>query len=291
MSVHPVSLASEFRTGDPFASGPLPIVLQDASFNHRWAVACIATDDTNDDGKIEIYFDQHGGVYGDEVDPFLFYDEGIVVSIDQYVGASADSRFIAYIYDGRFEVLDAETNERWDLTVLGASDSDDENPTLSHPGVDFSARGEVLFIRRDSVNSEVVLLNLLEGHAEPVFRAHSTIWRAYFVDADRKIEILVLPPEAEEFPTVKTTLSPRACRGTVGSYSSFGLDGEYEVVRQSLTRQPAPAVRPERIQGGPACFEGNVPVLAENDEGDQLIASGCDEFLITLGPLKWVVGD
>lgn len=117
--------ASSAAAPAPELSAPFgfdrPTLVQAVDFEHRWVVACVAMNDTNRDGKIEVTIGRHGDTWGDSASPFLLLAGAAPEAVDDYFASSPDGRYLAYERQQRLWLLDVETGARRDLSALEAA--------------------------------------------------------------------------------------------------------------------------------------------------------------------------
>ena len=271
-----------------------PVVIQNASRRWKWVVACFATRDTDDDGKLDVSIGRHGETFGDELMPFLILDNAKIQQIDEYIAASPDHRFISVVRDGHLWLVDAQWGNWNDITLLGADVGADVRSWMTHPAVAFSLDGLAAFVRRSPNLSEVVLLQLRTSAATPLYKTEDNVVRVAFSANDNSLRIWRVQRgrESEFAEEFATTLGRRTCRGPAASYSVYRMrDPVAHEDRVPLPRHQGVALEREEIDAAfPWCTADGRRALASTANGMHLVAATNRDYGASLGPLQWVEG-
>lgn len=202
-----------------------PIVLEAAAADGSWVVICQARVDTDGDGEVAVHVGYHGDTYGDRFAPFVVGRDGREQAIDAVVAHSDDGRWLAVVRGGKLVLHDAAA-DTW-LELPGADAKDDGVPVLGHRAASIDGAGTRLVYFRSG--DRVVVRELATGAEREV--TQPGIWRAE-VDRDgRWARLLVVRKDQDgdgkrTWPSLRTSLSDRDCRGPIMSYSTGGWSGD-----------------------------------------------------------------
>ncbi len=202
-----------------------PIVLEATADDGSWLVICQARADTDGDGEIAVHAGHHGDTYGDRFAPFVVGRDGREQAIDAVVTRSDDGRWLVVVRGGKLALHDAAAGT-W-LELPGAEAKDDGVPVLRHRAASVDADGTRLVYFRGG--DRVVVRDLATGAEREV--TQPGIWRAE-VDRDgRWARLLVVRKDQDgdgkvTWPSLRTSLSDRDCRGPIMSYSTGGWSGD-----------------------------------------------------------------
>jgi hypothetical protein len=223
---------------------PHPIILQAAAKDGRWVVACQAREDSNGDGKVELRYGMHGDTRGDALAPYLFLEPGEGDRLDDFISADPTDRYLVVVRGGSLRLFDTYTRKDTELAPPGGFPTGTE-PASPLP-VSFSQDGRRLLVMRSGPDKKLqaVLLHLEDGSSREVPHGpgelgHASLW------ADGRWAVLgVLTQDTDgdgtlTWPRIRTSLSPRFCRGPIMSYSRYGFDGD------------KPTFVVGRVEGGP----------------------------------------
>jgi hypothetical protein len=267
------------------------VLVQAASFKWRWVAACFALEDTNGDGSIRIDVGRHGEVFGDESRSFLMLRGLEAEPIEQFLDSSPGNRLLAVVKLGRLSLIDADTNERWDLTALGARIPPDGSPALPHPAVRLLADGRVAFVRPGYRRWDLIVFEPRSRFQAAVYSTTDEIARFDFEAGAMQIRTL---PKGTVDDSIYTNLARRPCRGqpTSSLTARRGADPTHlHTVRIPPGDGPTEAVE-EVLAAYHECTVRGFPALASSaDETQHLLASSLDGFSAERGPLRWGRGE
>ena len=246
-----------------------PVVVQAVGANAQWAALCQARADTDGDGKIEIHVGYHGDLHGDEMTPFLVLGSGAGAPIDDFVTASPSGRHLVVIRQGKLVLIDSESKGEVDLSARGADVRDDHSPFGHHRAAELSDDGErVLYMRHDAAGDSVVVREIATQNEVVIPAGPGMLWRASFAPGGRWVHMLVVAKDTDgdgklTWPTPRTSLGGRKCRGPIAVYGVYGRNGD------------EPEERYARVTGGAAVSAADVVVPM----GDALIRRAKDGAL------------
>jgi hypothetical protein len=246
-----------------------PVVVQAVGANAQWAALCQARADTDGDGKIEIHVGYHGDLHGDEMTPFLVLGSGAGAPIDDFVTASPSGRHLVVIRQGKLVLIDSESKGEVDLSAHGADVRDDHSPFGHHRAAELSDDGErVLYLRHDAAGDSVVVRELATQNEVVIPAGPGMLWRATFAPGGRWVQLLVVAKDTDgdgklTWPTPRTSLGGRKCRGPIAVYGVYGRNGD------------EPEERYARVTGGAAVTAADVVIPM----GDALIRRAKDGAL------------
>jgi hypothetical protein len=268
-----------------------PVLVQAASFRWRWVSACFASQDTDGDGSTRILVGPHGDVHGDESELFLMLRGSRAEPIEQFLGSSPSGRLLGVVVRHHLWLIDADTNQRWDLSARGAAIPPDGSAVLPHPAIGFSTDGRVAFVRRGPGPLELVVLDPRSGEQTTVFSTEDEIARFDF--EGRFLQVRTLP-EGVVDRSSHTNLAPRPCRGAPASYLTFRTGADpTSPVTVPVPKSSAQVEPIERVLSVyRMCTLDGLPAVASSaDETQQLLASSFDGFWAERGPLRWGHGE
>ena len=226
-----------------------PFLLQGASPDGRWLIACQAREDTNGDGQISIFSGMHGDTYGDNQAPYLFLEPGAGERIDAAIAADRSGRFLVVVRDASLRLIDTRTRNESELTPLRPLEREEDDATTPPPVADFSEDGRrLLFLRRESGKVVAVVRELDSGREQRVEAGPGELRRASFDPSGTWALFQVLNEDTDQdgtlrWPTEITNLGPPPCRGKALSFTTGGWKGDQPVFRM------------RRVEGGPL-YEG-----------------------------------
>ncbi len=240
----PVAPPTGLQQQDGPIGTPHPFIFQAAATDGRWVVACQAREDSNGDGKVEVRYGQHGDTSGDALAPYLFLDPGAGERLDDFLTADPTDRYLVVVRGGSLRLLDTYTRQDTELAPPGGF-PDSTTPASPLP-VSFSQDGRRLLVMRSGPDKKLqaVLLHLEDGSRHEVPHGPGELGQASLWDDGTWAEFGVLTQDTDgdgtlTWPLIRTSLSPRFCRGPIRSYSRYGYDGD----------KPSLVVR--RVSGGP----------------------------------------
>lgn len=113
--------------------------------------------------------------------------------------------------------------------TLPNADLRDDGRFGRHRAVAFDDTGTRLLYLRNGKAHEVVLRDLTTGAESTVDAGSGLVWSARFARGRQGLVLHVIP--SGEWPVYVTSLAPRSCRGSVGSFSAFGSRTARSVIR------------------------------------------------------------
>ncbi|QRO03079.1 hypothetical protein JRI60_50730 [Archangium violaceum] len=271
----PEPTASAAPTGLQREAGPIgtahPIVLQAAATDGRWVVACQAREDTNGDGKLEVRYGQHGDTRGDALAPYLFLDPGEGERLDDFLTADPTDRYLVVVRGGSLRLLDTYTRADTELAAPGTF-PEGKAPRSALP-VSFSRDGKHLLLvvlTGPDKKATAFLVNLADGSRREVQHGPGVLGEATLDPGGRWVMFGVLTQDTDgdgqlTWPKLKTSLSPRGCRGPILSASQYGYTGD------------KPSFVLGRVSGGPLVPAGDMllPVgdlaLRQGEQGELFV--------------------
>jgi hypothetical protein len=289
----PTAPASPRPSGDTVGTAH-PLVLEAAARDGAWIAICQARADTDGDGAIAVHAGMHGDTWGDRLVPYLVRGVGEGEAIDSLVGYTQDGRWVIALRAGMLALLDVQA---WRWTELpGADVRDDGVPLGPHRAASVAGRGARMTYLRDD---ETIVIRELATDGERVVKvAGARVWRVEVEPTGELALVYALRNDTDgdgtlTWPSVRTSLSDRDCRGPIMSYSTGGWGGDrpdelwLELATGALT-----SARP----GPPAAEEPDLPPLGEVDgraviavdgAGRKLLAPSDEGRDIPSGPLTW----
>ncbi|MFY1830781.1 hypothetical protein ACN47A_33030 [Myxococcus fulvus] len=221
-----------------------PFIFQDAAPDGRWILACQAREDTNQDGKVEVRFTHHGGLFGDEARPYLFLAPGEGLAVDDVLTWDTEGRRLVLLREGMLRLLDTTTNEE---TPLGAWSNEAEEAKAPQPPVraSFSQDGQrLLYPRREGTRTVTVLRDVQRGEERVVDTGPGLLGQAFLHPDGHWMVFDVVAEDTDQdgvlaWPQERTSLASARCRGSVSSSSHMGFSGD------------TPVRRFQRVEGGP----------------------------------------
>jgi hypothetical protein len=210
-----------------------PTTVEDTAPDGSWVVLCQARRDTDGDGRIEINLGYHGDTYGDALRPYLIVGSGEGEAMDAWVGSDPTGRWVAMIQGGKLVLVDTRSGARTDLSARGASAKDDANPFGPHRAASFDRTGERMVYIKDAGGGRetVVVRSLATGDEVEIDPGPGLLWRADLAGDGRWVRLYMVARDTDgdgklTLPVVMTSLSDRACRGPIMSYSTQGMQGD-----------------------------------------------------------------
>ncbi|GEN07939.1 hypothetical protein MFU01_29760 [Myxococcus fulvus] len=235
--VRPLAPDGDYGTRAPF-------IFQAAAPDGRWILACQAREDTDQDGKVEVRFDPHGGLMGDLARPYLFLEPGEGLAVDDVLTWDSEGRRLVLLSGGAIRLLDTTTNEE---TRLGDWSDEDAETKAPRPPMraSFSRDGQrLLYLRREGARTVTVLREVSSGEERQVDTGPGLLGQAFLHPDGHWMVFDVVAKDTDQdgalkWPQEQTTLAPARCRGLVLSSSYMGFHGDQ------------PVRRFQRIEGGP----------------------------------------
>ncbi|HVK86617.1 MAG TPA: hypothetical protein VM513_21005 [Kofleriaceae bacterium] len=291
-------------TAPPPAGTPIPtgtkvgtehaIVVENVARDGSWIAICQARSDTDGDGKIEINLGYHGDVYGDALSPFLVRHDGDGEPIEQLVSVHRD-RWVVAMRGGKLAVFDAREGTWQELPQ--ADLRDDGIPLGPHRAASVANAGaHVVYFKDDQT---MIVRELATGIEQVVVVPGVKLWRVEVEPLGHWAKVYAIRKDTDgdgklSWPSVRTSLSARGCRGPIMSYSTGGWDGDrpdelwLEVTTATIVakRGNDPADPAEDAELGTV---GDRRILAVDAAGKKLLAPGPpDRRALPDGPLEWV---
>lgn len=282
-------------TGDTVGTAH-PIVIEGGPRNGAWIAICQARADTDGDGEIAVHTGYHGDTYGDAFRPYLVRGAGEGEPIDSLVGWTKDGRWVVAMRAGKLALLDTQA---WRWTELtGADLRDDGVPLGPHRAASVAREGGRMTYFRD--DETIVVRELATGAERIVKVAGAKLWRVEVEPAGELARVYALRKDTDgdgklTWPSVRTSLSDRDCRGPIMSYSTGGWSGdEPEDLWLTLatgaiasTRPGGPPPEDDREEPSLGEVDGR-PVLAVDGRGRKLLGPDEDGRELPVGPLRWI---
>lgn len=273
-----------------------PLVVEAAARNGAWVVICQARADTDGDGAIAVHTGMHGDTWGDRFQPYLVRGAGAGEPIDSLIGYTADGRWVVALRRGALAVLDSRTGTWTELP--GADLRDDGMPMGPHRAASVAQGGTRMTYLRD--DDTLVIRDLDRGVERTVDVPGARLWRIEVERAGALARVYALRNDTDgdgalTWPSLRTSLSDRDCRGPITSYSSGGWDGDepdqlwLDLATGALTPTRPAAIPPvEEPDPEPLGTVDGQPVLAIDGAGRRLLGPADDSRDIPRGPLRWV---
>lgn len=225
-AVHTDELADR-SYGDEF-----PMLLIAADPGERWVVACEAPVDTDGDGELTIAFAREGGSSADDLRTCLFKPGGGREVLDEFIASTRGGRHLLVKVDGNVILIDTWSDERLNLTALGADSSDPDPTTDAHPTLGFSPSGtRVTYTRVAEGKATIVVRTLESGHEDLVEVSDGLLWRVHFSVLDHLVLACVVTEDTDgngklELPHRYSNYATRHCRGPVRAHTVFAQRGD-----------------------------------------------------------------
>ncbi|MEZ4410981.1 MAG: hypothetical protein R3A52_31555 [Polyangiales bacterium] len=182
-AVAPVALPSPVYdpprpTGVIGANGPTLVVA--AAPDARWVHLCQAREDTDGDGVVASGPSHHGSIVGDAMRPYLVVGDGPGERIDDFIDASPDGRFVAFVRRGVLTLLDARASTEHELAP-GEAIVDHTNDTeLEHLAGGFDHAGRrFVWARKTASGPRVMVRDLTTGTDHEVRPGRGALYRAW----------------------------------------------------------------------------------------------------------------
>jgi hypothetical protein len=148
------------------------------------------------------------------------------------IASNRDGRYIVYTTPKKLLLLDTQTNEETDLSALSADLEDDGNPFGGHRVASFDRQGKkLLYLKKVKKKSSVVVYDLATKASTEIDPGAGNLWRAEFDESGEQVSIHIVDKDTNHdkvlsWPSPKTTLGARGCRGAISSYSTYGYSGD-----------------------------------------------------------------
>lgn len=274
-----------------------PIVVEAVAQNGAWVVICQARTDTDGDGEIAVHVGMHGDTYGDVMRPYVVRGAGEGEAIESLVGYTRDGRWLVALRAGKLSLLDARSGTWSDLA--GADVRDDGVPLGPHRAASIARAGDRMTYFKD--DETIVVRELSTGTENVVKVPGARVWRVEVEPLGHWALVYAIRTDSDKdgaltWPSVRTSLSDRDCRGPIMSYSTGGWAGDkpdelwLELATATLAPARAPGLPAEPDdQADPehGTHDGR-PVLAKDRTGRLLLGPAEDDRGIPKGPLQWV---
>ncbi|RKG94069.1 hypothetical protein [Corallococcus terminator] len=232
--VDPSRPSADYGTAHPF-------LLNASAQDGRWLLACQARTDTDGDGRIQIFFGNHGEIFGDAVRTYLFLEPGAGIPIDALLATDPTGRFLALVRDGTLLLLDLETREEKELASKVTTDPASPEPPVR---ASFSRDGrQLLFLRPEGSRSVAVVRDLREGTERVLDAGRGRIEQAVLTPSGHWAVLDMVEDDDPEQPWTQQNpmfANNAGCMGPVLSSSSFNGQGGGTSIR-----------RFRRVDGGP----------------------------------------
>jgi hypothetical protein len=275
-----------------------PIVVEAVARDGAWVVICQARTDTDGDGEVAVHVGMHGDTYGDAMRPYVVRGAGEGEAIDSLVGHTRDGRWLVALRAGKLSLLDARSGTWSDLP--GADVRDDGVPIGPHRAASIARAGDRMTYFKD--DETIVVRELSSGTENLVKVPGARVWRVELEPLGHWARVYAIRTDSDKdgaltWPSVRTSLSDRDCRGPIMSYSTGGWTGDkpdelwLELATATIapTRAPGLPAEPELDTEAPdlGAHDGR-PILAIDRAGRFLVGPADDERGIPKGPLRWV---
>ncbi len=203
-----------------------PTVFIGAARNGAWVSYCQARLDSDNDGKIAIDIDQHGGLSGDKMVPYLTIGGGDGFAIEHLVARSSDERFVAAIMEGKLAAIDTATGR---VDTFDSADVRQDHVRGSHRAADFAAdSSRLLYFEGD----HVVVVDLLAHTQRKVPLPAGNGWRFEPNAVGPWVKVLMIVKDTDgngklDWPSEQTTVPVgEPCTGPYAAVSVFGSQGD-----------------------------------------------------------------
>jgi hypothetical protein len=270
-----------------------PTVVEAAARDGSWIAICQARKDTNGDGKIEIQVGHHGDVWGDTLTPFVIRHAGEGEPIDLLVDFNRD-RWLVALRQQKLAIFDALTGAWQELPR--ADLRDDGVPLGPHRAASVANAAERMVYFKD--DQTMIVRDLATAIEKTVKVPGAKLWRVEVEPLGHWAKVYAIQKDTDgdgklTWPSVRTSLSSRGCRGPIASYSTGGWDGDkpdelwldLATAKVGKTRGTAPSAPPEDPPHG--VVDGRT-VIAVDATGQKLLAPEDKRRDIPDGPLVWV---
>ena len=138
----------------------VPMAVVTSARNGRWVVACMATEDTDHNGRLAAYWSdtEPFGPSGDRMRTYFLEGAQPGFPLDDWLGADATGRWVAFVRKGRLIARDTVGGRELDFTARAAVGS----------FLSFSPDGVSVVYRARSPRPELVMENLNSGAREAI---------------------------------------------------------------------------------------------------------------------------
>ncbi len=260
-----------------YASGP----------QRRWAAICEARIDDNANRRLEVFTGHHGELLGDRMVPYLVLGTGPGREISDYVAGDPRGNYVV-VTDGLCVQL-VNTRTGQSVALDGADGRAGDTVFGAHRAAAFSPNGKtLLYLRTHGSSSHIVLRDLASGSERVLDPGPGELASAFFDASGRYVVVDLVAQDTDgdgvfTAPSGVTTLSPRLCRGTAASWSTFGAVGDK--TKRRVASVSTGIIRDRRP--GETFEPAQAPAPTE-----ELVPSGSSSRRkwhhdIPLGPLHW----
>lgn len=284
--------------GTPVPTGAVagtahPLIVEAVARDGSWIAICQARVDTDGNGKVELNVGMHGEVWGDQLTPYIVRHDGEGEPIDAVVGFQGD-RWLVALRQGKLALFDARSGA-WD-ELARADLRDDGVPLGPHRAASVARDAERMVYFRD--DQTMIVRELATGAEKAVTVPGARLWRVEVEPLGHWALVYAIVKDTDgdgklSWPTVRTSLSGRGCRGPVGSYSTGGWGGDkpeelwLDLAAGTINaKRGVQPIAPPRTTPRPK-VDGR-EVLAVDSDGRQLLAPADAGRDIPNGPLEWV---
>lgn len=269
-----------------------PLVVELAARDGSWIAICQARTDTDGDGEIAVNVGMHGDTWGDALRPYVVLGgAGEGEAVDVLVDWSLDDRWLAVVRGGKLALLDGARGTWTELA--GADVRDDGVPLGPHRAASVAA-SRMTYFRGDDT---IVIRELPGGAEREVKVAGAKLWRVELHPAGDWARVYAMRKDTDgdgvvSWPSMRTSLSARGCRGPITSYSTGGWSGDtpdelWLDLATGATQTAAPTLSPSPPPPEELGTHDGRPVLAIDRAGRKLVGPD-DREGIASGPLRWV---
>lgn len=279
----PASLAVSPYTPTGVVMGTAhPLFPQAWAADGSWVAACQAREDTDGNGRIEVFMGHHGDGYGDARRLYLLdaeHPEGLAA--DRVVSQDDQGRFLLWVREGRLKLRDTQLGHETDLG---------EAPPrlgLHERAGDIDATGEWLV--RLAGDGQVLVREIATGEERPVPVGPGLAWRAYFL-VPGLLSVAVVRDDTNgdgqlNLPVLLTTLSADICRGQALSYSTYGYGGDAWTNERSWVDGKTERRSIIASAGGDVVYRAESGVLMyDGDTEFEIAPASCDPDVAAIWP-------
>jgi len=301
-SAAPLSNAADPGTppvaGTPMPAGAKvgtanPLIVEAVARNGSWIAICQARVDTTGDGKIGLAVGHHGDMWGDDMTPFVIRHDGDGEPVDMLVDYNRD-RWVVALRQQKLVIFDA-LNGTWH-ELANADVRDDGVPLGPHRAASVATAADRMVYFKD--DQTMVVRDLATGMEKQAKVPGAKLWRVEVEPLGHWAKVYAIQKDSDgdgklTWPSVRTSLSARGCRGPIASYSTGGWGGDkpdelwldLATATVGAKRGTAPTAPPEDPELG--VVDGR-RVLAVDKAGHKLLAPDDKGRDIPDGPLVWV---
>jgi hypothetical protein len=187
-----------------------PLLFEAVSKTGSWCLLCQARFDTDQDGKINQIYGEHG-VIGDDGRFYLVARSGVGWGIDELLAADEGGNYVAVRSGGCLSVVDLRARPPT-ITTLPGADLRDASSYGGHRSASFDAAGERLLYLRGGRAGMLVVRDLATGREKTRDPGPGLVWSAGFDPQGRWIDMTILP--SDRWPKSVPPFASGLCSGT-----------------------------------------------------------------------------